>query len=438
MTTTFKAIPTSIALALALSLACGGDLQDPATATDATEDASTDAVAGDPASSEAPELGSAVADDSSNLAVYPATVSMAKKTQPSMAEPPLGGTRSFSDLGTIVTRASDTRHHYSKTPVWNANETMVLVGTLGGGQVLNADSYQTICKNGRIFPSGHRTWANSDWRYIYGAHNSNRQWMRVDVSASGCPGTVLHTYTASELGLSSLSTVAYGMNEGNTDDGDTGAVLVANGKRPFLINAKTGAVRCVVKSGGGFGRTVSDATMSHDGRTVIVNWSGYGIDAYEASSCAFRRRITTATSHYDACVMANGTQVVLQPRSPSGLVAWRLSDGANLGTQFNNSNNYTRVHISCRNQKRPGWAYVSMYNDTCDSIAKAQTSYQRIFAVKLDGSRTVQNFAWDHQPCPSAYTENPNAVPSPTGDRVWFKANWDDRSSGIHSFVAEK
>ncbi len=355
---------------------------------------------------------------------------------PSMSEPPLGGTRTFSNLGTIVTRVSDNRHHYAKDTPWNADESKVLVGTNGNGSILDAGAYRTICNPS--FPSGHRTWANSDPRYIYGSHNSQRQWWRIDASSSGCPSTVLKTYSASELGLSSLSSVTYGGDEGNTDDSDSGVVLVANGVRPFLANPKTGAVRCVVKSGGGYGRTVSDATISHDGRTILVNWSGYGVDAYDASSCSFRRRITSSTGHYDACVMRSGEQVLVQTYSNQGLVAYRLSDGAQLGTMYNNSSHYNRVHISCRNAQRPGWMYVSMYNATCDSYQQGQDSFHRIFAVKLDGSQTVQNFAWDHQPCPSTYDEEAMAAPSPSGDRVWWKTDWNGSSSGIHSFVAER
>ncbi len=353
---------------------------------------------------------------------------MVKRTQPSMAEPPLGATRQFTDLGTIVTRVSDGRHHYAKTNPWNADESLAM---LVDGTVLDGSSYERL----RTItpPKGHRTWGNTaaNRNYVFGTDNSDRRWVRVDASTGA--RAVIHTYAASEVGLSSLSTVDYGSYEGNMDNADTGAVLIANGVRPFLISPATGAVRCTVRSGGGYSRSVSDATMSQDGRYILVNWVGYGVDAYRASDCGFHRRLTPNTGHYDACVSAAGDQVIVQ-LSNADMV--RISDGAVTGVF--NADSSVRGHVSCRNTQRPGWAYFSIYNDNCDSYQQAMSSFHRIMAVKLDGSQKVEYFAWDHEACPSTYDQNPMAVPSRTGERVWWKVNWNGSSSGIHSFVAER
>ena len=356
------------------------------------------------------------------VVVYPTPTTPVRRTQPAMAEPPLGGTRSFSDLGTIVTRVSDKRHHYAKTSVWNNDESLAI--TLDGS-VLDGQSYQHIrSAKGSIFPNEHRTWSNTDRRYIYGVKTPN-QWVRVDATAPA-NNRVIATF-------SQYSKVSYGSYEGNMDNADTGVVLIGNGTRPFLVNPKTGALRCTVTSGGGYGRTVSDTTISQDGQWILVNWSGYGVDAYRASDCRFHRRLTSATGHYDACVSTAGQQVIVQ-LSAANMV--RISDGVTVDVFKPDSS--VRGHLSCRNIKRPGWAYVSIYNDTCDTYQKNMVSFHRIYAVKLDGSQKVENYAWDHEACPSYYDDDTMAVPSPLGNRVWWKVNWDGKSSGIHSFVAEK
>ncbi len=348
--------------------------------------------------------------------LYPPTMTLVHATQPSMSEPALGASALFTDLGTTVTHVSDGRHHYAKTPVWNVDESLAV---LNDGRLLDGATYAYI--RTLNLPLGHRTWSNTDRRYIYGAAHAARQWIRVDATTN--TSTVLATY-------SQYSSITYGAYEGNMDDGDTGASLIGNGTTPFLINAKTGAVRCTVKSGGGFGHTVSDTTMSHDGNYMLVNWDGYGVDAFRASDCSFARKLTSATSHYDACVSQAGDQVYV---SAAGSMV-RISDGQ--VTQVW-SDSASRKHVSCRNTRRPGWAYASVYDDPCDSTLQNMKAFHRIFAAKLDGSGTVENFAWDHQACPSDYNTFAMAVPSRLGNRVWWKVNWNG-SSSLHSFVAER
>jgi hypothetical protein len=353
-------------------------------------------------------------------AAYPPTARMAKAPPPPLAEPALGDSAPFTDLGTWVTRASNWPHHYAKTSVWNADESLAMTND---GRILDGATYRQL-RTIRV-PDEHRTWSNTDPRYVYGVNASRRQWVRVDATTGA--STVLATYPG-------YRSVSYGLHEGNMDNADTGAVLVGDGKLPFLVDPKTGAVRCKVTAGGGFGREVSDATMTQDGSALLVNWRGYGVAAYDAATCGFTRRLTKRNSHYDACVSSAGEQVVVQPVDGRTLGMTRVSDGARTTVYADSA---LRLHVSCRNVRRPGWAYLSHENTTCDRTLTGMASFGRVWAVKLDGSRDVEIYAWDHQACPARYRDNPMAVPSPTGDRVWFKARWDGRSAGVHGFVAE-
>jgi hypothetical protein len=351
-------------------------------------------------------------------ALYPTASQMTRRSMPSLSAPALGETIRFSDLGTTVTRAANTRHHYAKTSPWNVDESlaMTLDGRIYDGKTFEPIRFVTL-------PNEHKTWSNTDPRYIYGANKAQRQWVRVDATTGSA--VALATY-------SQYSTVSYGAYEGNMDSGDTGAALIGNGNRPFLINPKTGAVRCSVTGGGGYGRSASDSTMSQDGRYMLVNWVGYGIDAYNASDCSFARKLTSRNSHYDACISSAGEQVVVQPGGSASIVMTRISDGAATAVYSDSS---LRIHVSCRNTKRPGYAYVSVYNQTCDSVLTGMDAFHRIFSVKLDGSRATESYAWDHQPCPAPYNDNPMAVPSRDGSRVWWKVRWDGT---LASYVAER
>jgi hypothetical protein len=344
---------------------------------------------------------------------FPPETSLVKSWQPPMPEPPLGGSAPFPDLTTTVTRVADGRHHYAKDTPWNSDESYAL--TLKG-DLLDGRTYRPLKRV--AVPAEHRTWANSDPDLIYGV--TGNRWVRVSVARGE---------TATLATFPEFRTLSYGLGEGNTDNADRWAVLVGNGDTPFLIEARTGARRCTIETKG----TVSDATMSQDGRYVLVNWRKQGIDAYD-TACALHRHLSDANSHYDACVSTAGEQVIVQVPD-SRLLMTRISDGA-VTTVLTDS--ALRIHVSCRNVRRPGWAYVSPYGDQADSVTTGQRVWQRGLAVKLDGSQTVQIYAWLHMAFPTHYDDDPMMVPSPRGDRVWWKVNWDGTSTGIHSFVAER
>ena len=103
------------------------------------------------------------------------------------------------------------------------------------------------------------------------------------------------------------------------------------------------------------------------------------------------------------------------------------SDEAQSGLYGDVATTGVKSHISCRNFKRPGWCYVSAHD------SKGNAMYE-VFAVKLDGSQTVERFAHHHT---TASTEPTQArgVPSPDGTKVMFGSDWG--GSQANSYVAE-
>jgi len=368
-----------------------------------------------------------------------------------VTQPALGAsvTNVFSEsapsMNTVTTRATTSVNSYPKNSAWNSDESMLATWDW---DVYDGTTYALLGHvHGTVSPNEGRNWANSDPRYIYGAHAQNKQWIRVDATNSA-NNVVLHTYTAAELGVASLGAISYGLYEGNIDDNDQYAVLIActgagycnTPHVPFLINAKTGTFLRLL-SGGPAYTNVYDTTISHDGTYALVTRPaaiGPVVDVYLTSTGAFQRTLNTTNEmpHWDPCVDSSGNQVAVELRR-----MYRMSDG----TETVIFPYWLHHHVSCRNNKRPGYAYYAISNIECGtgvSDPSATTSYHKIFALKLDGSQRIENFAWDHQGCPqgtnadSNYARFPAAVPSRWGDRVYFRSTWDVTDGTVNGYVA--
>ena len=79
---------------------------------------------------------------------------------------------------------------------------------------------------------------------------------------------------------------------------------------------------------------------------------------------------------------------------------------------------YFAYHASTRNLRRPGWGLISMTNTTGTPLDF------EVFWVKLDGSGIVQRLG-HHRSTSADYPAQPQAVPSPDGERVAVASNWN-------------
>jgi hypothetical protein len=392
--------------------------------------------------------------------VYPPAVPMVKYAQPSVARPAPGAsvTNVFSPTdptqNTVTTRASDRLHHYPKSAVWNIDESLMLVSPTPGVYtayprfVIDGTTYADV-RDLSTPLSGveHRLWSNTNPRYLYGVTSAAKQWVRVD--AVSATATVLKTYAASDFdGLTSLNAISFGSFEAEIDNADTGAVILGTAgaynsdgmTKATLINPGNGAVRCKVTGGPHYGQAILDAAMSQDGNYFSLFFGGpnYAIDAYRASDCTFQRTLTTSTGHYDNCVTPAGDQVAVVISWPN-VMAYRFSDGQATVVYSEPGKSTGAGHVSCRNVKRPGYAYVSAaYGPGTDSTFASMAIFHRIFAVRLDGSQRVENYGWDHVMYPTQVDAGyPYATPSPNGDRVRFNSQWD-ANGAASSYVAQK
>jgi hypothetical protein len=107
-------------------------------------------------------------------------------------------------------------------------------------------------------------------------------------------------------------------------------------------------------------------------------------------------------------------------------------------------------HISCRNESRKDWCFISTF-DNPDRLIHDSISWlpfeDEVFALKLDGSKQVQRIAHHHSrrfspitpnPDSSVYWAEPHATVSRMGNRILWGSNWEyrvDLDSSVDSYV---
>jgi hypothetical protein len=163
-------------------------------------------------------------------------------------------------------------------------------------------------------------------------------------------------------------------------------------------------------------------SVSPSGEYILIDWKkdpenpnadfSYSIDEYDIQM-NFIRELSAQGQHGDIGVDINGADTYIQfefgPRS--GIWAYNLETGAE--TQLLPSK-YNGGHVSCRNYNRPGWCYLST----------KQEGYREVFALKMDGSGTVNRFAQTHMSAGDS-----EGGTNPEGTKILFQSNWDGATS---------
>jgi hypothetical protein len=306
-------------------------------------------------------------------------------------------------FGAKITRISDEsmglasagymQHHYSKDQPWNHD--MTLIKLANTRVILDAKTYQIFKK-----PSGkgETRWSTVDPNIMfYTRGNQFRKWnVRNDAD------TLLHTFSEGDISI--------GSNEGNISIGD----------KYVLVNVDTlvivyDIVNDVVIAKKDLG-PIDWATMSQSGNYVVSRpgSSALGVVVYDLH-LNLLRKIFDKGAHGDVGYDTAGNEVFVQmcPVQMS-----RLDNGqvTSLGISMCG-------HLSARNHRRLGWVSVD------DGGSNAE-----IFALKLDGTKTVERFA--HMRTTGAtYDAQAKGVFSPDGSKVMWNSDWG--SGTVYAYVAE-
>jgi hypothetical protein len=353
------------------------------------------------------------------------------------------------------TWGTDSRHHYSKDQPWSADGAFYCLENRGGG------SPSPLILDGRTFaplfsvPSSAGLW---DYRW-HPAPAHPREMINVNSSGTELAWIDATTGLKTRTWTLPFAVTGFGHGEGNASV-DGRFVTLASGTRMFVVDmdpqppytpypnrrigpavdiSSCGLSSCAIDwvSSSASGKY---SVVSHDGdhpRVFDVNPSTLALTPRPQPSGSPRCSGTAAggyvydVGHADFALnpFDNNADVLIgqehcgnQGETIGGkaigyVVMVRLSDGAI--TPLTSPDNEAYVHhVSTRNYRQPGWAYVSHYKQAGRRFS------DEIIAVKLDGSLAVQRFAHSHSAFSGCYRCEVHPAPSPDGGMIAFASNW--------------
>jgi hypothetical protein len=357
----------------------------------------------------------AVADPGTTGNVYPPDTTLTTLAVPVVSRPAYLVTITEPAFGTKVTRVTDNavfgqsnvRHYYSKVSAWNSDGSLINMNrTLLDGM--------TYAKLGTFSSSGEMRWSHVNPSKMFNA--AGNRFTTTDVITNQT--TTLHTFSQYE-------SCFLGPWEGNISADDRYVALACK-QGSDLVAVVYDIANDVVETARIFAGMWGDAnfdwlSISQSGQYVVINWRGSeGVVAYDRNMNVVSR-LASSGAHGDLGYDTAGDEVYVQFFGTGMFTAYRLRDGYSYAV-LDRSHSFDSGHISCRNVQRPGWCYFSVFN-TGD-----------LFAIKLDGSQTVERFA-HHRSSVGSYDAQPQAVPSMDGAKVMFASDWG--GSEINSYVVE-
>jgi hypothetical protein len=373
-----------------------------------------------------------------------------------IADPDTGNTiMRITDSSTMQASVEDGlnyyKHQYAKNQPWNADESLVFLPTKYPGVLLDGKTFR-FKKAMPSFVSGESLWSNKEPAIRFGVQSSGVL-RKIDVNT----GVTTDLATFPEY-----SHLALGFYEGNISNDDRLVVLA--GQRGANLEIFTYDIVAKRKLGtlvlaGTSGNADSDfCTISPSGQYVAVYFStakyGYAPRSLQLYDVNMKhlRQISTSGSHVDFQYDVAGDEVVVvrdndddRGSNDRGIFSVRLSDGRRRREMKDMVVNWA-THTSCRNIKRPGWCYVSEFATDKVTDYNWSSNYNEIFAIKLDGSGTVERFAKEHHNTDlsfiynnqQGYARSAMAVPNLDGSLVIFASDWQKATLAgeVHTYVA--
>src|SRR5215472_2630779 len=351
---------------------------------------------------------------------------------------------------------SDARHTYSKQQPWSSDQTLITIENRGGSpdpMILDGATYQP-----RIGAcDGYDAW---DYRWHPSLSHPHEQ---INVNEAGTELMWFDVTTCMKTRTWTLPiTVDYGIGSGEGNPTLDGRyVALASATQMFVVDMdpqppfapypsrRIGPAVDVSQCGLPGGCTIDWVSISASGRYAVVNYDGDHPRVYDVNPSTLaltphpeangspRCSGTAAAGYlYDlghadlALNPFDGNSDVLVGQEECGnqgtviggkligyVVMARLSDGA-ITPLTSPDNEAFPDHISTRNIRLPGWAFVSHYREPGKRFS------DEIMAVKLDGSLACMRLAHSHTAFDTCYRCEAQPAPSPDGQRVIFASNW--------------
>ncbi|HIE44970.1 MAG TPA: T9SS type A sorting domain-containing protein [Flavobacteriaceae bacterium] len=321
-------------------------------------------------------------------------------------------------------------HEYSKTQVWNADQTLFRILSW---KVLDATTYQEVQSlSGAVYPS---YWSNTNPDLIWSFQENG------DIKKH----TVSNNTTQTVANIPGYEFIKLGPGEGNIDNNDHYVALVGkktNGDLDVIIfdlqalqiiHTKT-FIGAWDNGTASFPKYIDWVSVSQSGNHVVIMWNHstatdngvnqyiengnlhYGVEVYNTLDMQFQNRIIRYGNHGDLGYAVDGDEVLVQFYGlyGNGTLYMHKLNGTGSTVLTTNTDFGVAGHVSCRNINRPGWAYIthSLPNET-----------GQLVAVKLDNSGLVEHFG-HHFSSATSYDQAAMAVASPDGKKVCFKSDF--------------
>ena len=322
-------------------------------------------------------------------------------------------------------------HHYAKTQAWNSDGTLIMFDGWPAA-VLDGKTYKILRS---VNPQGeHHNWMNVDPHSVIGVQQPNAV---VKLNVMTGQRETLRTFAE-------YDSISYGGGEGNLSNDDRYMALQAKKGTAVAIVVYDLVANQIVSTLDGQSAYPNNVSMSQSGQYFVVQWNvdgtaqRQGISVHARDGGTFLRNLSdSGGGHADLCYDQAGNEVlvVTEDASPA-LQMVRLDNGARTQLLTREVMGYN-LHISCRNLKKPGWAYISQFAaDQQNDAPKAY--YQTVFAVKLDGSGKVMRFAHEHHSENGDYERMAFATPNRDGSKVLWRSDWGNANGPVDTYLAEK
>ena len=376
-------------------------------------------------------------------------------TMPSVPRPdyltpvtdPISGTKvmRISDRAAFGSKLPELRHVYSKNQPWNADESYLLLNYKYPAALLDGHSYKFLRW---VRQPSQSVWSNIHPAIMYGTIANSNQFVKLDI-AKGDDYQILHKFREYDR-------IDFGQWNGNLSNNDRYAALVGiKAKKLDLlvydlqqnrVTARKTQSKGTTERGTGTGSgtaRIDSISMSQSGKYVILQYRqqgkglNRGIHLLDRKLKFVRQLSQRGGSHFDSCVDSKGTEaIVVQDNLSSAIVSVDYSNGKKTTLLPADRSSYN-IHISCRNLHRPGWAYISEFAGDPDPN-KIEKTVDRTFALKLDGSGTIEQFAPPNHSLSTAYERQPHSVPNHDGTKVLFASDWGNSADPIYSYISQQ
>ena len=361
------------------------------------------------------------------------------------------------------TWGADARHVYSKQQPWSSDESLISIENRSGGSptplILDGTSYApklAPCPNYDLY----------DYRWHPSPAHPHEQ---INVNSSGNELMWFDVTTCTKTRSWILPIrVDYGIGSGEGNPSNDGRfVALGNNNAMFVVdmdpqppyapypNRRIGPVYtfppCSLTAGAPNSWVINSVAVSPAGKFVDISFDSGNDTTFDANriyevdpaTLALKPHNMASSSlrcgsfqyrpngwifplkHADMAFdpFDNNEEVILGGRSCPGsnighVVKVRLRDGKVTALTTDPSTESDIYHVSARNIARPGWVYVSYYEEPGKRFS------DEIIAVKLDGSGSVERYAHMHTAASSCYRCEAHPAPSPSGRRVMFASNW--------------